>query len=190
MARDYAKGGKRRKPATRRKSSKRTATGRGAALRAFFAGLLSGVFLSFLAYLATLPPGETPDVAAAPTPQPKAAEPEVSFEFYERLKEQRVEVEAPAVEPAANVARPREAAAPDVYLLQAGAFRQREDADSRRAELIFLGLEPTIQASGDGAERLYRVYLGPYDTRRAMNKARALTAGQGIETLTLKRPRD
>jgi cell division protein FtsN len=189
MARDYAKGGKRRKPATRRKSGKSAASGRGGALRAYFAGLLSGVFISFLVYLATLPPGESPGVAEAPTPQPKPAEPEVSFEFYERLKEQRVEVEAPAVEPAANVARPREAA-PDVYLLQAGAFRQREDADSRRAQLIFLGLEPTIQASGAGAERLYRVYLGPYVTRQAMNKARALTAGEGIETLTLKRPRD
>lgn len=190
MARDYAKGGKRRKPATRRKRSTTSSAGRGAALRAYIAGVLSGVFISFLVYLGTLPPDETAGVAQAPTPQPKPAEPEVSFEFYERLKEQRVEVEAPAVEPAANVTRPRETAAPDVYLLQAGAFRQREDADSRRAQLIFLGLEPTIQASGAGAERLYRVYLGPYDTRQAMNKARALTAGQGIETLTLKRPRD
>jgi len=194
VARDYAKGTKRskttRKPAARRKTTRRKTSGRPSTLRAYIGGLLSGVFISFLAYLGTLPPGDAPASVDTPTPQTsEPAEPEVNFEFYERLKEQRVEVEAPVVEPAADVAKPRASSAPDVYLLQAGAFRQREDADSRRAELIFLGLEPTVQESGSGSERLFRVYLGPFDTRQDMNKARALTAGQGIDTLTLKRPR-
>lgn len=193
MPRDYAKGSKRskttRKPAARRKTTRGKATGRPSTLRTYIAGVLSGIFISFLTYLWTLPPDEAPISVDTPTPQPEPAEPEVNFEFYERLKEQRVEVETPAVEPAVDVAKPRASAAPDVYLLQAGAFRQKEDADSRRAELIFLGLEPTVQESGSGSERLYRVYLGPFDTRQDMNKARALTAGQGIDTLTLKRPR-
>ena len=196
MARDYAKGTKskrakpaRRKPATRRKASKHAPSGRISTLRTYMAGLLSGVFISFIAYLGTMPSSDAPAATAPPPPQPEPVEPEVNFEFYERLKEQRVAVEAPTVEPAANVAQPKPSSAQDVYLLQAGAFRQREDADSRRAELIFLGLEPTVQASGAGSERLFRVYLGPFETRQAMNKARALTAGQGIDTLSLTRPR-
>ena len=75
------------------------------------------------------------------------------------------------------------------YLLQAGSFRQRQDADARRAELLLLGLEPRIEeASGDNG-RWYRVYLGPYDSKSNMARARSLTAAQGIDTLLLKRTR-
>jgi cell division protein FtsN len=71
--------------------------------------------------------------------------------------------------------------------LQAGSFRQREDADRRRAELLLLGLEPRVEeATGDNG-RWYRVYLGPYDSRAKMARARSLTAGQDIDTLLLKR---
>ena len=73
------------------------------------------------------------------------------------------------------------------YLLQAGSFRQREDADRRRAELLLLGLEPQVEeATGDNG-RWYRVYLGPYSSRSEMSRARSLTAGQDIDTLLLKR---
>ncbi len=185
MARDYAKsrqGGARKKPAQRGKTgAKSSGTG---SLRVFIAGLVSGVFLSFLAYLASIQePGRPPEATAKPGPA--VATPEPSYEFYTLLPEQRYEVNIPprTVEPAADVAAP----ARETYLLQAGSFRSLEDADRRRAQLLLLGLEPTVQESETDNGRWHRVYLGPFERRGDALAARKLTASADIDTLLLKR---
>lgn len=195
MPRDYAKNRRRSsKTSNRRKTDKRrTRSKQGSPVKAYFAGLLSGVFASFLGYLYMLPASDAP--ATPPTPEPTATapqpdKPETNFIFYQELKQKRVEMDEPVVEPAADVSKPRSiSSADDVYILQAGSFRAREDADRRRAELLLLGLEPNISESSGDNGRWFRVYLGPFDNRRDMNRARGLTAGQNIETLLLKRPR-
>lgn len=191
MARDFAKSkqgsGKKKAPARRKTggSSKSAAPRGGGGWRWYFAGLLTGVFLSFLLYLGTLPtPGGGQPAPSADSPT-EAQAPKPRFDFYTVLPEQTIEVELSPEE----VARPRAtvSASSERYLLQAGSFRQREDADRRRAELLLLGLEPRVEeASGDNG-RWYRVYLGPFDSRSKMAKARSLTANQGIDTLLLKR---
>lgn len=200
MARDYAK--KRtstpRKAPARKKQPARPASGKG--LRWYGAGVLTGVFLSFLLYLGTLPPAVSPrqhqaagdagpgqaepgSATAEPSaPQPVAPKPR--FDFYTMLPEQTLEEDTSAAE----IASPRQASKPEeYYLLQAGSFRQREDADRRRAELLLLGLEPRVEESRGDNGRWFRVYLGPFDSRSTMTKARSLTAGQNIDTLVLKR---
>ena len=74
-----------------------------------------------------------------------------------------------------------------VSRLQAGSFRQREDADRRRAELLLLGLEPKVEETNGDNGQWFRVYVGPFANRSAMAKARSLTAAQNIDTLVLKR---
>lgn len=149
----------------------------------FVAGLACGVFLSFLTWLAAQQPAnqelETANVEAEQTP---SQGPE--FKFYEVLREQTIEVD---VDPA-EIARARVAEDNDRYLLQAGSFRQPEDAERRRARLILLGLEPEIKPSDGGNGRWYRVFIGPFESRSKLNRARSLTAQDGIETLMLKRP--
>lgn len=158
--------------------------------RWYGAGVLSGVLASLALYLVTLPPapgdsgpgaeagGDTAEAKAAPETTPKPR-----FDFYTMLPEQTIDVE---VDPA-EVARPRAEKRSEVYLLQAGSFRQREDADRRRAELLLLGLEPRVeQSSGDNGQ-WFRVFLGPFDSHSKMARARSLTAGQDIDTLLLKR---
>jgi cell division protein FtsN len=198
MARDFAKtrnqgAASSRTPARKKKprgsasrsapsGSKAAQPGRG--WRWFSSGLLTGFFLSFLLYLGTLPGGggQQP-VPPAPVPDQVTSEPpRPRFDFYKMLPEQTIDA---AVEPA-EVAQPR-AASTENYLLQAGSFRQREDADRRRAELLLLGLEPTVQqADGDNGQ-WFRVYIGPFASHSQMARARSLTAGQGIDTLLLKR---
>ncbi|TXS92678.1 sporulation protein [Parahaliea aestuarii] len=141
-------------------------------------------------YLVTLPPAPGEESAnASPGPSAKPAAqtpPKPRFDFYTVLPEQTIDVE---VEPA-EVAQPRAtttANSKEVYLLQAGSFRQREDADRRRAELLLLGLEPRIEESSADNGRWFRVFVGPFDSRSKMAKARSLTAGQDIDTLLLKR---
>ena len=190
MARDYAKGkqtaGKkapaRKRPAAR---SGKQPVRSGGAWRWYGAGVLTGVFLSFLLYLGTLPTPGDGDRVQQGEAEVVSSPPKPRFDFYTLLPEQSIDVD---VEPA-EMAKPRNtvAAGTEVYLLQAGSFRQQDDADRRRAELLLLGLEPKVEeASGDNG-RWFRVYLGPFESHSRMARARGLTAAQDIDTLVLKR---
>ena len=192
MARDYASGRNpaRKKPARKPAASKRRKSGSGAQsdahpLKWYGAGVITGVFLSFMVYLGTLPAEVATGESAASAEEAQEAAPRPRFDFYTLLPEQTIDVE---VDPA-EVTAPREGASAtrEVYVLQAGSFRQREDADRRRAELLLLGLQPEIEETSGDNGRWFRVYLGPFDSRSKMSKARSLTAGQDIDTLVLKR---
>jgi cell division protein FtsN len=186
MAQDFArrKSSQRKKAPARRKQPA-PAGGAGNGLRWYLAGLISGIFASFLLYLGTLPPAGTQQTATTPVePERTGEQPRPRFDFYTMLPEQSIEDEVVAPQPSAASGSPPGG---EYYLLQAGSFRQREDADRRRAELLLLGLEPTIRESTGDNGRWFRVYLGPFQTRSAMSRARSLTAGQNIDTLVLKR---
>ena len=194
VAQDFAKGKQRARKAPARNKQVQSRSGNrsvptssGKGLRFYGAGVLTGVFLSFLVYLGTLPStGSLPQEQQHPS-QPAEEPPKPRFDFYTQLREQKIEVD---VEPAAQFSkRPAEGTLSEVYLLQAGSFRQREDADRRRAELLLLGLEPDIEETTGDNGRWHRVYLGPFESRSAMARARSLTANQGIDTLVLKRNR-
>ncbi len=193
MARDYAKqrnaprrgpqAGRRAPPAARKKpAGKSSGSGN---WRWFSTGVITGVFLSFLVYLGMLPRDTGPAEQATAKPQADAA-PQPRFDFYTMLPEQSLDDEEhTAKEPV----QAQSAAQSGVYyLLQAGSFRHREDADRRRAELLLLGLDPSVQESDSDNGHWFRVYLGPFDSHGKMTRARSLTAAQGIDTLLLKRP--
>ena len=204
MGKDYAsgRGSTRRKTAARKPAKRKAATRKpatnkrkpassggdfGRALKWYGSGVVSGVFACLVGYLVMLP-GESEPETVAETPEPAAeSAPPVEFSFYTLLPEQTIDVE---VDPA-EVTAPRtgSAASPEVYILQEGSFRQREDADRRRAELLLLGLQPSVEESNGDNGRWFRVYLGPFDSRSSMSKARSLTASGDIDTLLLKRNR-
>lgn len=200
MAQDYAKRKKssstRKAPARKTQVQRRNGEGRsaGKGLRLYIAGVVTGVFVSFIGYL-TMLPDPTALVTATETPDPpEVVIPKPRFDFYTSLTEETVEPVQEVqevqgrVEPAADVPKPRTATElPDPYLLQAGSFRQRDDAERRRAELLLLGLEPVIEEVSGSNGVWLRVYLGPFESRDLMAKARGLTANQNIETLLLKR---
>jgi len=175
MAKDYAKA---RKPAVKGKAPTM-------GWKLYVAGLLSGVFLSFLLYLGALPSIGDPIMTPMTQKQEpgESESPKPRFDFYTLLPERSIEY---TVAPA-DTATPASAKPSEFYLLQAGSFKQREDADRRRAELLLLGLEPNIEETNGDNGRWYRVYLGPFQSRNKLNKARSLTAAQNIDTLLLKR---
>lgn len=194
MARDYAKRNKssaNRRSGTGKGSARRDAQdspARGRGLSLYLGGVLTGVFISFIAWLTTLPDPGVPAEEVKGTEQVTAEVPTPRWDFYELLPEQTIEVEVEEeLEPAADVSKPAAAGPAEKYILQAGSFRQEEDAMRRRAQLILLGLGPSIREAQDERGRLYRVYLGPFDSLDSVSRARGLTAGEGIETLVLKR---
>ena len=191
MARDYAKGKQaagKKAPARKKKPAARASKPpprSGGAWRWYGAGVLTGIFLSFLLYLGTLPTPGDGERAHQGEAEAVTAPPKPRFDFYTLLPEQSIDVDvAPA-----EVAKPRNTAtaSTEVYLLQAGSFRQQEDADRRRAELLLLGLEPKVEDTSGDNGRWFRVYLGPFESRSSMAKARSLTAALDIDTLVLKR---
>jgi cell division protein FtsN len=142
-----------------------------------------------LVYLGTLSNPADPMLEAGNAP-PAAEIPKPRFDFYTLLPNQTLDEEKQpdAVEPATDISKPPAASsAPEPYLLQAGAFRQRDDAERRRAELVLLGLTPKLEEISNSNGRWFRVYVGPFDSHESMNKARGLMAGQNIDTVLLKR---
>lgn len=194
MAQDFAKRkqGKSTRKAPARKTQAQRRSGevqsRGKGLRLYVAGVLTGVFLSFIGYLGTLP---DPAVSAPETGTPEQPEVVIQrprFDFYTNLTQESIDEVQDQVEPAADVRKPPTATElPEPYLLQAGSFRQHDDAERRRAQLLLLGLEPVIEEISSSNGIWFRVYLGPFESRELMVRARGLTTNQNIETLLLKR---
>lgn len=182
MAREYAKGSR----SGARKKPQAVVQAPGSPWRWYGAGVGTGVFLSLLLYLGTLPAG--PESGAGSGTEGSAVEktpPKPRFDFYTMLPEQQITVD---VEPA-QVATPRTEAAVqgESFLLQAGSFRQPEDAERRRAELLLLGLDPRVEEASGEHGRFFRVFLGPFRTHAEMSRARGLTTAQNIDTLLMKR---
>lgn len=157
------------------------------------------------------------DTASRPTghrPMPNDEPAHPRFEFYKLLPDQEVEVPAPEPStapspakssPAANnrdgAERPRQQppaiemmplrsarVANGNYLLQAGSFRNVNEADQLKANLALLGIEASVQnvelATG---ETWHRVRIGPFSDRRHLTEIRKRLQANNIHAIVLKR---
>ena len=68
-----------------------------------------------------------------------------------------------------------------VYWLQAGAFKNRTDAENMRGNLALLGFESSISEATSNNAKVYRVRLGPYKSSN-VNSAHSKLAQNGIKT--------
>lgn len=132
----------------------------------------------------TLAPGQ---VAAAEDEVAAAAEPDATLaQAAEPVEAEpvvlpRVETKAPAAAPAAAPRLPRAepaAAAPiDVpagaFVVQVLATADRGKADQLVRRLEAAGYAAFLSPAGNGAERTYRVRIGPFPTREAANPVAA-----------------
>ena len=173
------------------------------------AGVLLGLFIAFLVYLADLPPasdlGEVklPKLGAEPAPEPApkpakpsepAAPPKPRFEFYSILPELEVVVPEPeplatpptAGSPEAPRPAPAEVSPGQTYYLQAGSFRNTAEADRMKASLTLLGLDVVVQTVSVDGTRWHRVRVGPYRDSQSLNQARRRLHDNRIEYMTLK----
>lgn len=125
-----------------------------------------------------------------PVPKPAVVEKSVEnqdkkrFEFYEMLE--KSEVETSQVD--AYKSTPKDAKSQHSYLLQAGSFKIKADAERMRAQLILMGL-PNVHTSPstskDGST-WYRVRTGPFDNRSRLSKAYDKLVQKNIQPLRIK----
>ncbi len=75
-----------------------------------------------------------------------------------------------------------------VYVLQAGSFKNAEDADSVRARLLLLNMQASIEkVNPQPGETWHRVLVGPFSNKAALAEARTVLTRNGIDSIQLKR---
>lgn len=182
MTHDYAK---RKKPPAKKSKARKSQV---PAWVWLFTGVVTGVFISFLMYLADLTPERVSgadDTASAKTSskKPHSTHSTTKFDFYTLLPEREVIV--PDEPDAGAGAEPEEEY---VYMLQAGSFKSASDADRLRARLILKGMDVKVEAvTVNGGDQWHRVQVGPFHDRSALSKARNDLISEGIDTLLMKR---
>lgn len=183
-----------------RRSSTRAKPATPSRWRGFVVGFATGVIASAVVFVAVsfdLVSFSGPDVdrpiaqtSSSDTNEEPIDKP--TFEFYSMLPEMEVAVEEVEIEH--SVAEDQDSTTPaskpleGSYLLQVGSFRKHEEADSLKASLALLGLEATIQTvSINGEQTWYRVRLGPFTERDALNQARKRLSENDFEAMVFKK---
>jgi len=163
------------------------------------AGLSIGLFIAFLVYLDKQPASEisfgdavktelekikqnkTDTASKVETPnkqQPK-------FNFYTILPELEVLIPEEETRPPEN----KDSLSDDAgkrYILQAGSFRSRQDAEKLKATVALLGLEAGINQVSINNEKWHRVRIGPVNSRRELNQNLNLLQRNNINAMAME----
>jgi len=100
--------------------------------------------------------------------------------FYDELKHRQVEVSGEKV--------PEREQEDYNYALQAGSFKNKNDAEQLRAEITLLSLSASIESRQNDAGTLWhRVIVGPFTSRSSLASARSKLINNGIKTIRIKR---
>ncbi len=127
---------------------------------------------------------------AAPAKEPtREAVKEVAKEpAKEATKEANKETNKPAKAATAQKDEPatgNEATGKPLFL-QAGAFTNKADAETRKAALALVGLEAKVTEITKDDKPVYRVRVGPFDSPENATKARGDMARNGIDSVLVK----
>lgn len=94
---------------------------------------------------------------------------------------------APKVQAAAPVAAAKPAAAPSRFVLQAGSFASRDQAESARAKLILLGQDARIESGKVGDKTWHRLVVGPFASRQQADGAQKQLGANGVSSVVQQR---
>ncbi|MFT7776416.1 SPOR domain-containing protein [Roseateles sp.] len=116
-------------------------------------------------------------VVNAPAAAPSAPAVPASAATPPQTKPAKAETAA-ASAPAAAAAAGADAYA---YFVQAGAFTRPEDAETQKAKLAIQGFTAKVMEREQNGRTVYRVRLGPSDTREAAEDLQRKIEGAGFE---------
>lgn len=75
---------------------------------------------------------------------------------------------------------------PFIYFVQAGAFRNAEEAEAQRARLAMMGFEAGVTEREQAGRPVFRVRIGPFDRRVDAELMEQRVQGQGVETALVR----
>jgi cell division septation protein DedD len=207
MAQDYAK---QRNPDAQRRRPVRAATRTTTSQPSthwswFFSGLMAGVIVAIAGYLGVvkLEADAAENAQIAQGSDNPAELPAFMFDFYNDLANAEVAVAipppAPGEEsqvPAAAVQETQSPAAPTQvlagaenatnYLLQAGSFQNRQDAENQRARIMLLNMNANVVPGVVSGRTFHRVQVGPFAGRPSTESARDLLSENNIDSILLQ----
>jgi cell division protein FtsN len=126
--------------------------------------LIVGGFVAFILFLDRGIVEQARNAPDPSRPEPGTGRGKPVFDFYRVLPDRKVEIpeveviESARPKPGAVQADPGRAR----YILQAGSFQARKDAERRKANLALLGMEARIAVAEVGGRTYYRVEIGPF----------------------------
>jgi cell division protein FtsN len=77
---------------------------------------------------------------------------------------------------------PKPGADPFLYFAQAGAYTRADDAEAQRAKLALLGVDAKVTEREQSGRTIYRVRLGPFDTRSQADALLERLRDAGVES--------
>ena len=157
---------------------------------AFLTGLALGLAVAMLVHLyhsrAPQPPADARRAATATKSQPEEpADTGPVFDFYEILPDFEVVI-PPSPDSGDGPAPAAAHVPPGTYYLQAGSFRQFEDADRRKANLALLGIASEIRKVTVNERTHYRVQIGPISDPAELRSMQRRLGAADIEYLALR----
>ena len=162
--------------------------------RGFAVGLLIGLLIAAVVYL------KEHHTAGAPAPDtpaaPKAAarksqlvsepgEPAPDYTFYDMLPKFEVVIperdrDVHRNQPAAPIEQP------GAYVLQAGSYRNAEDAERKRSQLLKQGIDAAVQRVAVDADVWHRLRIGPLRDLSQLNRLREQLRRANIDALVIR----
>lgn len=162
-------------------------------------GLSIGLFIAFLIYLDKQPATEISFGDAVKTElekikQKKSDTPlkvetqhkqEPKFNFYTILPELEVLIPEDEIQPP-DSKKIQKVDDNKRYILQVGSFRNRRDAEKRKATVALLGLKANINQVSINSEKWHRVRIGPVNNRRDLNQNLSLLQQNNINAMAME----
>jgi cell division protein FtsN len=154
-------------------------------------------FIGFIYYLSTIPlqldhrvidtPKSHSTEVGAGVSKASGNSPETldQLDFYQLLKEQRVSV-TPTPQDHSAGDRPTPITKGTRYILQAGSFSKKADAERLRATLLLEGFNATTEAVKVKGREYHRVYVGPFQIDRQLQRAKRALAELKLSPLVIK----
>jgi cell division protein FtsN len=157
------------------------------------AGILIGMFISFLIYLREFAPQNLPPESAQVTnpsiTNTKENDPVTPpLEFYEKLPKPETPNTAGTKGEEKQASQPElPITAPGRYLLQVGSFQDELSAKGLKGYLVSIGIPAHIEITGlSETGRWYRVQVGPFTDLDKLNQTRSLLAKNNITAILRK----
>lgn len=164
--------------------------------RGFAGGLLIGLLIATVVYLKEHRAARTltPDSEAPAAPKAAAGKAAVNTEpgeaaadytFYDMLPKFEVVVperdrQVRRDQPAVPISQPGN------YVLQAGSYRNAEDAERKRSQLLKQGIDATVQRVAIDADVWHRLRIGPLNDLAQLNRLREQLRRANVDALVIQ----